>query len=77
MTTGTLTWLAVIATGSQLLACLFMDWLHRRRERWSRRESIRWELSAEVQRLQAQRSERDADAAAKATARELKAMHDG
>lgn len=72
MSAGTLVALAVIAVGSQLLACLFMDYLHRRRERWSRREAIRFEMSQDVQDLQQRRIQREADATAEATKRTLK-----
>ena len=72
MSAETLVWLTVIATGSQMLACLFMDFLHRRREHWSRRQAIRFEMSQEVQRLQRQRSTREADIVAEATKRTLK-----
>ena len=72
MSAATLAWLFVIATMSQCLACLLMDRLIRRREQWSRQQWLRFELSAEVQRLGDERSKRDATNAVDAAYRILR-----
>lgn len=72
MSAATLVWLAIIATGSQAFACDPVDQLHKRRQRWAQRESLRFELTQEVQRRRRQRLDQEAATTAKATVEALR-----